>query len=400
MTDATANDHPITVLLVDDQAIVGKAVERMFTGEADIRFLHCSDPSKALPMANEITPTVILQDLVMPDIDGLTLVRFFRRNPATREVPIVVLSTKEEPTVKAQAFAVGANDYIVKLPDRLEMLARVRYHSKGYIAQIERNEAYRRLEESQRQLAEEVSQAARYVQSLLPTPLSAGPVLADWKFVPSTMLAGDTFGYHWIDDEHFAFYLLDVSGHGVGAALLAVSVLNVLRSQALPRTDFHDPSAVLEALNLAFPMEKQDGKYFTIWYGVYHKTMRKLRYSGGGHPPALLFTGPKPKQEKLEELKVGGPAVGMWGEEAMGMFDTGEATIDASGRLFLFSDGVFEINRADTDTMWPFKEFVAFMSSLPANEKAPMDRIHEHVRKLRGSETLDDDFSMLRLRFA
>ena len=82
------------------------------------------------------------------------------------------------------------------------------------------------------------------------------------------------------------------------------------------------------------------------------------------------------------------------------MFETGETTIGASGRLFLFSDGVFEINRAETDTMWPFKEFVAFVAALPANDKAPMDRLLEHVRKLRGSETLDDDFSMLRLRFA
>ena len=82
-------------------------------------------------MANELAPTVILQDLVMPEIDGLTLVKFFRANPATREVPMIVLSTKEEPIVKAEAFSVGANDYLVKLPDRLEMIARIRYHSKG-----------------------------------------------------------------------------------------------------------------------------------------------------------------------------------------------------------------------------------------------------------------------------
>src|SRR5262249_7173106 len=152
-----------------------------------------------------------------------------------------------------------ANDYLVKLPDKLELIARVRYHSKGYIAQLQRNEAYRRLEESQRELAEEVAQAARYVQSLLPPPLAEGPVLADWRFVPSTQLGGDTFGYHWLDKEHMAAYLLDVCGHGVGAALLAVSVMNVLRAQALPHTDFHDPARVLEALNESFPMEKHDG---------------------------------------------------------------------------------------------------------------------------------------------
>jgi sigma-B regulation protein RsbU (phosphoserine phosphatase) len=113
---------------------------------------------------------VILQDLVMPDVDGLMLVKFFRANPATRQTPMIVLSSKEDPGVKAQAFALGANDYLVKLPDRVELVARVRYHSRSHVAQLERDEAYRQLAESQRVLAEEVAQAARYVRSLLPAP--------------------------------------------------------------------------------------------------------------------------------------------------------------------------------------------------------------------------------------
>src|SRR5262249_35263279 len=95
MSAAAAPEHPVTVLLVDDQAIVGEAVRRMLEPERDIRFHFCSDPSKAIPTANEVGPTVILQDLVMPEIDGLTLVKFFRANPATREIPLIVLSSKE-----------------------------------------------------------------------------------------------------------------------------------------------------------------------------------------------------------------------------------------------------------------------------------------------------------------
>src|SRR5205807_340042 len=159
-----------------------------------------------------------------------------------------------------QAFALGANDYLVKLPDKLEVIARLRYHSRGYIALLERNEAYARLAESQRQLAAEVATAARYVQSLLPEKLE-GAVTIDWKFVPSTQLGGDMFGYHWLDPEHLAVYLLDVSGHGVGSSLLAVSVNNLIASQSLPNTDFKDPGKVLARLNDIFPMEKHHGKY-------------------------------------------------------------------------------------------------------------------------------------------
>ncbi|MGL4464559.1 MAG: response regulator, partial [Planctomycetia bacterium] len=88
--------HKITVLLVDDQAIVAEAVRRMLAPETNVEFHHCGDPTKAIETANRLSPTVILQDLVMPEIDGLTLVKFYRANPATREVPLIVLSTKEE----------------------------------------------------------------------------------------------------------------------------------------------------------------------------------------------------------------------------------------------------------------------------------------------------------------
>ena len=138
-----SDDFPIKVLLVDDQPMVGETVRRMLADEPGVEFRYCPDPAAAIDTANEFRPTVILQDLVMPDIDGLQLVKFFRANPATRDTPLVVLSSKEEPTVKARAFALGANDYMVKLPDRLEVVARVRYHSRGYIDLLERNEAYR-----------------------------------------------------------------------------------------------------------------------------------------------------------------------------------------------------------------------------------------------------------------
>src|SRR5262245_28002624 len=191
-------DRPLTVLLVDDQAIVGHKLREMLACEADVTLHFCQDPTRAITTANEVRPTVILQDLVMPDIDGLQLVKFFRANPATRETPMIVLSSKEEPVIKAQAFALGANDYLVKLPDKLELVARIRYHSRAYINLLQRNEAYRELAENQRRLAAEVARAARYVQSLLP-PKMKGDVRIDWRFVPSEHLGGDMFNYHWLD---------------------------------------------------------------------------------------------------------------------------------------------------------------------------------------------------------
>ncbi|QCP54687.1 diguanylate cyclase [Trinickia violacea] len=150
----TAADMPVMVLLVDDQTIVAEAVRRALADDPNIDFHYCSRADEAMEAAHRTRPTVILQDLVMPGIDGLTLVKEYRADPAMRDVPIIVLSTKEEPVIKSAAFAAGANDYLVKLPDRIELVARVRYHSRSYINLLQRDEAYRALRQSQQQLME------------------------------------------------------------------------------------------------------------------------------------------------------------------------------------------------------------------------------------------------------
>jgi two-component system, chemotaxis family, response regulator WspR len=146
------DENAAMVLLVDDQAMIGEAVRRGLANEENIDFHFCADPHQAIAQAIRIKPTVILQDLVMPGLDGLSLVREYRNHPATKNIPIIVLSTKEDPLIKSAAFAAGANDYLVKLPDNIELVARIRYHSRSYTTLIQRDAAYRALRVSQQQL--------------------------------------------------------------------------------------------------------------------------------------------------------------------------------------------------------------------------------------------------------
>jgi two-component system chemotaxis family response regulator WspR len=146
------DDYNVIVLLVDDQVMIGEAVRRALADEPNVSFHFCSESAAALEAARQIRPTVILQDLVMPGVDGLALVREYRAHEATRHMPIVVLSGREEPRTKRDAFTAGANDYIVKLPDKVELIARIRYHSRAYLSTQQRDAAYRALHESQRQL--------------------------------------------------------------------------------------------------------------------------------------------------------------------------------------------------------------------------------------------------------
>ncbi len=141
------------VLLVDDQLMIYEALRRALAPAEDIELHYCRRADEAMAMIERVRPTCILQDLVMPDADGLDLVRAYRASDIAATIPVIVLSAREEPEIKSQAFALGANDYLVKLPDRIELIARIRYHSKMYIVQRQRDEAYRELQESQRRLA-------------------------------------------------------------------------------------------------------------------------------------------------------------------------------------------------------------------------------------------------------
>lgn len=149
-----APEQPCVVLLVDDQEMVAEGIRRMVAGESDIELHYCQDPRNAIQMATELKATTILQDLVMPEIDGIMLVRFYRANPVTQDIPVIVLSSKEDPGIKSDAFSSGANDYLVKLPDKIELIARVRAHSRAYLLQKQRDAAYHALREIQRQLEE------------------------------------------------------------------------------------------------------------------------------------------------------------------------------------------------------------------------------------------------------
>ncbi|MBG6221701.1 MULTISPECIES: diguanylate cyclase [unclassified Janthinobacterium] len=147
-------EFKVSVLLVDDQLIIAEAIRRMLSDQQDIEFHYVTDATQALDMALRLQPTVILQDLVLPGIDGFTLIQLYRENAVLAHVPVIVLSAKDDPKLKAHSFTVGANDYVVKLPDRLELLARIRHHSNAHISRLQRDQAFRFLRESQKNLAD------------------------------------------------------------------------------------------------------------------------------------------------------------------------------------------------------------------------------------------------------
>jgi len=237
-------------------------------------------------------------------------------------------------------------------------------------------------------LQRELTEAASYVRSLLPAPMSH-PFAADWRFIPSAALGGDAFGYHWIDPDHFAMYLLDVCGHGVGSCLLSIAVLHLLQAGALRDVDFREPGQVLGALNDTYQMKAHDDLYFTLWYGVYQPSSRRLDFGCAGHPPAVLVN---PHIGAVQLLKVKGLPIGMMPAVR---YSCESLVVPHNQLLYLLSDGAFEVQRTD-GSMMSFDEFLSMIAGPASGDASDLDRLYQTLTASRGSEPLEDDFSIVR----
>jgi serine phosphatase RsbU (regulator of sigma subunit) len=255
-------------------------------------------------------------------------------------------------------------------------------------ALTERNQAFAHL-------SQELAEAAEYVKSILPHPISHGEIRINWKFVPSASLGGDAFAYYWLDEDHFVICLIDVSGHGVGAALLSVSVMNALRSQSLPDTDFKDPEQVLASLNVAFPGEENNDMFFTIWYGVYNKNTRELTYASGGHPPALLIGETALDEPRATPLRTSNKAIGALPDVT---YKKSKYLVGEQTTLYIFSDGVYEVEKSD-GTMWQFNEFTDFMNNINSDAQSRLDRLHQHAENISKQDNFEDDFTIVEVAF-
>jgi serine phosphatase RsbU (regulator of sigma subunit) len=249
--------------------------------------------------------------------------------------------------------------------------------------------AFAALQENQQKLASELADAAAYVFSVLPEPLREGPVQSSWQFLPSSSLGGDAFDYGLDSNGRFSICLLDVCGHGVGAALLSISVLNVIRSESLPGVNFCDPADVLSGLNTAFPMEKHGEMFFTAWCGTYDPSSRRMRFSAGGHPAAIMVF----PDGSTSLLAAKGPLIGAMPDV---QFLSAELDIPPGARVFVFSDGAYEIHRRDGSLM-KHEDLRTLLAQAP-KENGP-DWIIAQLREINSQKAFDDDVSLVELRF-
>ncbi|MFC4991500.1 PP2C family protein-serine/threonine phosphatase [Rubritalea tangerina] len=346
------------------------------------------DGEKAIELLKSRAFDLVLLDVLMPGLDGHEVLRRLKADHLLRHIPVVMISGLDDIKSVVTCIEIGAEDFLTKPFDPTLLRARINSCLEKKTLRDKEQEHLAAIEAVKKRLEKELSEASHYVRSILPQPLNTADLKVDWRYIPSNELGGDTFGYQQIDPDHFALYLLDVCGHGVGPSLLSVSVLNAIASEELSNTDFTKPSQVLSKLNNAFPMEKQNDMFFSIWYGVLHLPSMTLEYAGGGHPPALLHTPEHP----LTELQSSGPIIGI---DADSEYHTQKQQLLPGSKIYLYSDGVYEHQQHDGTTV-DFDSFKSILGNAALNPTT-LEILESWARETHAAPTLEDDFSIIEL---
>jgi len=358
---------------------------------------QASNGREALSILSEAPFDIAVLDVMLAGMNGFQFLEALREDVRLGELSTIVVSSLDDPETIARCIELGAEDYLPR--DFAPVILKARIDSllekKAY--KRENDEALRRLIAAQERLAGELRDAASYVRSLLPRRLRWRGVSVDWDFIPSLTLGGDCFYYFRLDENRLALYLLDVSGHGIQAALLSATIMNMLRGMALGGVDYAKPSSVLSRLNRSFRIEDQNNMYFTIWYGVFDASTRLLRYAGAGSPPAVLI-GP---DGAALELQGDGPVIGV--DEAASYSDFDEA-VEPGSNLYLFSDGLYEV-RTKEGRMLEWADFRALLEehhrecAVSPACLSPIRRMVDSIRGLSAKDLFDDDVSIVEFAF-
>jgi phosphoserine phosphatase RsbU/P len=374
------------ILVIDDDTAVQELLRRTLKKQG-YEVTVASNGEEGVAQAQKLRPALIICDWIMPRLTGIDVCRRVKADPDLSTTQFFLLTSLGSIADRVKGLDAGADDFISKPIELNELQARVR-------AGLRLHQLSRDLKIAKQSLEAELAEAAEYVQSLLPDPMTE-PVSIESKFIPSRQLGGDCFDYNWLDSDYLAIYLLDVAGHGLRAALPSVTVLSLLRSRTLPNVDYYKPSDVLRALNTTFQMSYQNDKYFTIWYGVYNRSKRQLVYASAGHPPAVLISQSPTSNAKVKQLKTPGMPVGMFPDAR---YVDNCCDVEDLSTLYIFSDGVYEIHQPDGN-IWGLDSFIDLLAAYNGATADPLELVLSYIQKLNAKPVFDDDWSLLKVNF-
>jgi sigma-B regulation protein RsbU (phosphoserine phosphatase) len=417
-TTTTSHENGVSgrVLVVDDTE-ANRAVAERWLRRKGFAVDTAADGYRALEMVQKAHYDVVLLDVMMPGMNGISVLRTLRESRSPTELPVIMATAKDASDDVVEALTLGANDYVTKPLDFPVLMARVGTQvslkrSVEQIYQLERGleQRNRELHAANTRMQSDLVAAAKIQAALLPT---AGPQVRGyrfaWLFEPSATLAGDILNVFNLNDQQIGAYVLDVSGHGVAAALLSVTVSRFLSptpdtssllwrradgdQDAGPgmaaRVDFEleTPARVAERLSLRFPFDDVTGQFFTMVYGLLDTQRHTFRYVSAGHPNILHVTA----EGEGHVADASGFPIGV----GPGDYDEQAVTLAPGDRIYIHSDGLTEAMNPAEEMFGTARMLSALQSAHGDSLQASLARLSDTITKWTASAERKDDQTVL-----
>ncbi len=381
------------LLVVDDNEMNRDMLSRRL-GRRGHSVVTAEDGRSALERIGRESFELVLLDIEMPGMDGFEVLRTIRETFDASDLPVVMATARTESDDIVRALKSGANDYVTKPLDFPVVLARVQ-------TQLALKRSKDALSAAHARMKRDLDAAARVQQALLPSePPAASRYCFAWQYRPCDELAGDSLNVFKIDDRHIGLYVLDVSGHGVPAALLSVTATNRLahrEGRASLVTDPTDeppgymivsPAEVARRLNALFQMAANGNRYFTIVYGVLDTHAHQIRFAAAGHPGPVLVRRDQPARI----LDTPALPIGVIEESE---YEELVLDLEPGDRLYLHSDGVNEERNSENQEFGRPKLCSTLAGTNSLSLAQSLDALLQEIIAWRGDDCFNDDVSIL-----
>jgi sigma-B regulation protein RsbU (phosphoserine phosphatase) len=396
--------QPASILAVDDtpanlQVLAGMLKNRGY------KVRPVPSGKLALLAARKDPPDLILLDINMPEMDGYDVCEQLKADDNLKGIPVLFISALVEQMDKVKAFAIGGVDYITKPFQIEELHARVETHLKLRRLQIELEETNARLTKANHRMSRDLKAAAKIQETFLPREVPRLPGLDfAWIYRPCDELAGDGLNVIPLGDGKIGLYVLDVSGHGVAAALLSVTLSRLLSTPSEPssilirdggfreRLDISPPAEVAARLNRLFPFDLATEQFATMVCGVLDASNGEFRYVSAGHPgPVHLPSGADPVI-----LESQGSPIGL----ADDAYEERSVRLGAGDRLYLYSDGVTEAMDLAGNQFGETRLLGVIGQGRFVTIKESVTNLLGEIDRWRGSARPQDDISILAMELS
>lgn len=383
------------ILVVEDERVSQLKLKRVLQ-KSGYEVTCANDGRQALKAMEKNDFSIVITDWMMPEMDGLELVRAIRADKSPDYTYIIMLTSKAETADLVAGMEAGADDFLSKPYKSAELRVRVRSGERL----ISLNQT---LATVNARMRKDLESAALIQKSLLPNKKTHRQnVEIEWRFRPCDELAGDIFNFFELDEDTIALYLLDVSGHGVAAALLSVTLSRMLspviddtsllksKTSIAPYYRLTPPAEVARQLNKRFLIDENNEQFFTIIYGILNLKTNVLTYISAGHP-GIAYQN---HSGKVDFLEMPSMPVGFTDQA---VYEEQQILLKPSDRIYLYSDGILEARNPDEELYGKDRLQHLLEKSRKASLTDSVETILTEISDFTKDAGFEDDVSVLAL---